>query len=89
MANMRKHFPKNQLGQIMADKCDYELINLKANKLVTEFLKEFSEWDIDDLMRVLSLSGNWAATMVMMEEEQESYEAGNDKTKIRKEYGDD
>lgn len=72
MATVRKHFSKNKAGQIISE--DYGKVREEAIKLVTEYLKSFPEWDIDDLMRALSLQGNWAATMVLLEEEQELYE---------------
>lgn len=81
MATVRKHFPKNKAGQIIGD--DYDKVRNEVIKLVTEYLKSFPEWDVDDLMRALSLQGNWAATMVLLEEEQELYENGIDYKEAR------
>ena len=85
MATVRKHFPKNKEGQIISE--DYEKVREEVMKLVTEYLKSFPEWDIDDLMRALSLQGNWAATLVLLEEHQELYENGID-TKEARDSGD-
>lgn len=81
MATVRKHFPKNKAGQIIGE--DYGKVSEEAIKLVTEYLKSFPEWDVDDLMRALSLQGNWAATMVLLEEEQELYKNGIDYKEAR------
>ena len=80
---VRKHIPKNNAGQISLP--DYDKIKDRAEELVTGFLKEFPEWDIDDLFVILDRSGKWAATMLMLTEEEELIKGGINPRDIRKE----
>lgn len=80
---VRKHIPKNNAGQISLS--DYDKIKNRAEELVTGFLNEFSEWDIDDLFVILDHSGRWAATMLMLEEQEKLIKGGINPRDIRKE----
>lgn len=81
----RKHFPKNVGGKIALPRNEYDKIENKVDELIREYLKEFPEWDIDDLMTVLYRNGNFVAAMVLMDEEEELEKHGIDCNNIRKE----
>ena len=85
MTEIRKHFPKNVEGRITLPRNEYDKIDKKINELIREYLKEFPEWDIDDLMTMLYRTGNFVAAMFLMEEGEELEKQGINCDDIRKE----
>jgi hypothetical protein len=82
---VRKHFPKNVEGKITLPRNEFDKIENKVNELIREYLKEFPEWDIDDLMTRLYRFGNFVAAMVLMEEAEELTKQGINGDDIRNE----
>lgn len=61
---MRKHLPKNNLGQFMKT----SEIGDMAEKLSLEFFAKFPDVDLDDLISIFLSKMLWAKTMTMLEE---------------------
>ena len=67
---MRKNLERNEHGQL----CGMTPISKVAEKMATEYFKQFPEVDLQDLLVILIKSASFASSMLMLKEVNERNE---------------